>query len=137
MALLDPPWENKHVRRERRRGRGYETVEAFHDFSGLVVALAEKLEERGLVVLWCTPSERARRAAENMLEEAGLQVVARYFFLCSTTILCGVHLFSRILPQVAVAKSDAVWRARRPSRPPSQSPLRIRLRRAEKRTLRR
>ncbi len=77
LALADPPWENKHVRRERRRGKGYSTEEApliLRILSGLV----EALEEDGVLVLWCTPSLKARQAAQQFLRTSGLQTVARW-----------------------------------------------------------
>ena len=78
VILLDPPWENKHVKRELKRNRGYEMLEN-QDIGNLLIP--EILSEQGLVLVWCPPSQRHQNAVSEWMTKWGCCHIEKVLWL--------------------------------------------------------
>ncbi len=80
VVLLDPPWENKHVRRQRWKGKGYHTMPR-HSLDNLLreMPLGELLAEKAVVLVWCGMATRER--ALQFIEAQGLEAKAEWLWL--------------------------------------------------------
>ncbi len=77
VVVLDPPWHNKHVKRERKRGRGYDTSDGHQQLSHLLRGLENVLARDALVVFWCTPARNRRELALSLMDTLGLRLIAK------------------------------------------------------------
>ena len=78
IILMDPPWENKHVKRERQRGKGYETLP--NDFISSL-PIEELLNDHGIVFIWCTHSERHKQAILDWFNRWHIKLLATWSWL--------------------------------------------------------
>ena len=78
VILMDPPWENKHVKRELKRNRGYEML-GNEDIGNLLIP--KILSEQGLVLVWCTPSQRHLNAVSEWMTKWGCHYVEKILWM--------------------------------------------------------
>ena len=80
VIVMDPPWENKHVRRELERGNGYamETNDALFE----KLKIPELLNrENGHLFIWCTNTPRHQEAVRNWIDLWGLELRSTWYWL--------------------------------------------------------
>ena len=78
VVVMDPPWENKHVKREAARRRGYGTMD-----NGDVGELPVRslLSDSALLFVWCTASRRHREAVAQWTRAWALEPAAEWTWL--------------------------------------------------------
>ena len=94
LILIDPPWENKHVKRtlkkrkldnacnasaEEKSANTYEMLE--NDVIGRHLPIPELLKCDGIVVIYCTNSQRHQLALEKWLKEWKLEHITSWYWL--------------------------------------------------------
>ena len=95
LILMDPPWENKHVKRTLKRRKlqsyssdtidgdksdnTYEMLE--NDAIGSQLPIPELLKDNGIVVIYCTNSRKHQRALEQWLKDWKLKNITKWFWL--------------------------------------------------------
>ena len=95
LILMDPPWENKHVKRTLKRRKlqsyssdtidreksnnTYEMLE--NDAIGSQLPIPELLKDNGIVVIYCTNSRKHQRALEQWLKDWRLKNITKWFWL--------------------------------------------------------
>ena len=96
LILMDPPWENKHVKRALKRRKieekvqtsdsqrrihndGYEMLD--NHTIGRSIPINNLLSENGLVVIYCTNSKRHQTAIQEWLTNWNLVQVAKWYWL--------------------------------------------------------
>ena len=96
LILMDPPWENKHVKRALKRREieekeqtsdsqrrihndGYEMLD--NHTIGRSIPMNNLLSENGLVVIYCTNSKRHQTAIQEWLTNWNLVQVAKWYWL--------------------------------------------------------
>ena len=88
LILMDPPWENKHVKRVNERDRkkarklGYDLLST-DSMSTLLSNVVVKCltPVSGLVLIWCTNSEKQQKAILDWSKNWKLQLKAKWFWL--------------------------------------------------------
>ena len=57
LILMDPPWQNKHIKRHKNKCDGYNMLDNEDIFKNIpMLDILE--EENGHVVIWCTNSQK-------------------------------------------------------------------------------
>ena len=96
LILMDPPWENKHVKRALKRREieekeqtsdsqrrihndGYEMLD--NHTIGRSIPMNNLLSENGLVVIYCTNSKRHQTAIQEWLTNWNLVQVTKWYWL--------------------------------------------------------
>ena len=96
LILMDPPWENKHVKRALKRRKieekeqtsdsqrrihndGYEMLD--NHTIGRSIPINNLLSENGLVVIYCTNSKRHQTAIQDWLTNWNLAQVTKWYWL--------------------------------------------------------
>ena len=96
LILMDPPWENKHVKRALKRRKieekvqtsdsqrriyndGYEMLD--NHTIGRSIPMNNLLSENGLVVIYCTNSKRHQTAIQEWLTNWNLVQVTKWYWL--------------------------------------------------------
>ena len=95
LILIDPPWENKHVKRILKRRKmhcyssdtivgdksdnTYEMLE--NDAIGSQLPIPELLKDNGIVVIYCTNSQKHQMALEQWLKDWKMQNITKWFWL--------------------------------------------------------
>ena len=92
--LLDPPWENRSV----RRGRFYDTMRDEDPLDVLKGVLEQHIAPQGLVACWITNKVGVRVAALEVFENWGVQIIEEWAWLKITA-----H-------GEPVTKIDGLWR---------------------------
>ena len=88
LILMDPPWENKHVKRVNKRDRkddrksGYDLLST-DSMSTLLsnVVIQSLTPKSGLVLIWCTNSEKQQKAILDWAKHWKLELKAKWFWL--------------------------------------------------------
>jgi len=78
LILMDPPWENKHVKRVKGSGTDYKMMDN-HFIQQIPVP--KLLSEEGLVMIWCSNNRRHRCALESWLENWNLKQISIWYWL--------------------------------------------------------
>ena len=91
LILIDPPWENKHVKRtlKRRRLQSCSTNESLSntyemlddDMIGSQLPILQLLANNGTLVIYCTNSLKHQKALEQWLMKWKLAHVATWYWL--------------------------------------------------------
>ena len=82
LILLDPPWENKHVKRHKTGADGYRML----DNQDLLTMPVEKfLRDDGIVLVWTTNNRRHRGAVEEMMRRWEVTKLTTWYWLKLTT----------------------------------------------------
>ena len=79
MILMDPPWENKHVKRHKNKIGGYHMLS--NDDLIDKLPIPDLLEDGGIVAIWCTNSQRHLEAIECWLQKWNLVKKATWYWL--------------------------------------------------------
>ena len=95
LILMDPPWENKHVKRTLKRRKlqsyssdtidgdksdnTYEMLE--NDEIGSQLPIPQLLKDNGILVIYCTNSRKHQRALEQWLKDWRLKSITKWFWL--------------------------------------------------------
>ena len=96
LILMDPPWENKHVKRALKRRKieekvqtsdtqrrihndGYEMLD--NHTIGRSIPMNNILSENGLAVIYCTNSKRHQTAIQEWLKKWNLVQVTKWYWL--------------------------------------------------------
>ena len=96
LILMDPPWENKHVKRALKRRKieekeqtsdsqrrihndGYEMLD--NHTIGRSIPMNNLLSENGLAVIYCTNSKRHQTAIQEWLTNWKLVQVTKWYWL--------------------------------------------------------
>ena len=96
LILMDPPWENKHVKRalkrrkneekvqtsdtqQRIRNDGYEMLD--NHTIGRSIPMNNILSENGLAVIYCTNSKRHQTAIQEWLKNWNLAQITKWYWL--------------------------------------------------------
>ena len=82
IILLDPPWENKHVKRHKYGADGYDML-GNEDL--LNIPVGNFLREDGIVLVWTTNNRRHRDAVEEMLRRWEVVKLTTWFWVKLTT----------------------------------------------------
>ena len=82
LILLDPPWENKHIKRHKNEADGY-TMLGNTDL--LNIPVEKFLNDDGLVLVWATNSPSVRQTLDEMFLKWGLVKVTTWYWLKVTT----------------------------------------------------
>lgn len=78
LIVMDPPWSNKHVKRVKKTGRGYEMM----DNADLEKMPVDKLlNDDGLVFVWCTNKCKHRNAVSSWFSVWGVRKVATWYWV--------------------------------------------------------
>ena len=80
VVLLDPPWINKHVKRQKT----YQSM-SNHDIIDSLPNVNDFINEESLVMFWCTPSEKMQKAIDDWLKIWNLVKKATWYWLKVTT----------------------------------------------------
>ena len=82
IILLDPPWQNKHVKRHKNGADGYGML----DNQDLLNIPVEKfLRDDGIVLVWTTNNRRHREAVEEMMRRWEVERLTTWYWLKLTT----------------------------------------------------
>jgi len=76
--VMDPPWENKHVKRKKHSSLGY-TMMANEEIGELPVG--QLLEDAGLVFVWCSNCKRHRDSVLDWFQKWKVKLIAKWFWL--------------------------------------------------------
>ena len=81
LILMDPPWENKHISRLKRRKNetGYNTLLNQNVFDQ--IPIETMLETDGILVTWCTNSARHLDDLKSAIKRWNLSVSAEWLWL--------------------------------------------------------
>eukprot|EP00092_Neocalanus_flemingeri_P018705 GFUD01020260.1.p1 GENE.GFUD01020260.1~~GFUD01020260.1.p1 ORF type:complete len:363 (+),score=128.56 GFUD01020260.1:166-1254(+) len=78
LILMDPPWSNKHVKRVKRTGGGYEMMDN-RDLEEMPVD--RLLQDGGLVFVWCTNKVTHRAAVTAWFVRWGVTMVGTWYWV--------------------------------------------------------
>ena len=94
LILMDPPWENKHVKRTSKRRRFEEETSSVSGGSNSSYqylsneAIGQQLpidtllsKANGLLVIYCTNSQRHQKAIQGWLQNWGLVNITKWYWL--------------------------------------------------------
>uniref|UniRef100_A0A1I7YQY9 Methyltransferase-like protein 4 n=1 Tax=Steinernema glaseri TaxID=37863 RepID=A0A1I7YQY9_9BILA len=84
--LMDPPWQNRSVKRKH-------TYSMFDETDLAELRIPELLSEKGLLAMWVTNSYKAQAAAKKIIGEWGLQIIATWHWLKVTKSFDPVYQF--------------------------------------------
>ena len=99
LILIDPPWENKHVKRTLKRRKlqssaineslsnTYEMLD--NDMIGSQLPITQLLKNNGILVIYCTNSLKHQKALEQWLINWRMAHVTTWFWL-KVNYLAGV-----------------------------------------------
>ena len=78
--LMDPPWQNKHVKRQKMLCKSYKMLENDDIFSQLP-NMNLLLQDNGFLFIWCTNSSRHFEAIQSWLQKWDLQMKTVWYWL--------------------------------------------------------
>ena len=103
LILIDPPWENKHVKRtlKRRKLQSSATNESLsntyemldNDRIGSQLPITQLLKNNGILVIYCTNSLKHQKALQQWLKNWKMEHVTLWFWL-KVNYLAGVGGFN-------------------------------------------
>lgn len=80
LIILDPPWWNKYIRRKRKKSNhGYKMMfnKELED-----IPVGKLLEEEGLVVVWCTNSNRNMdELLSEIFPKWGIKLISKWYWM--------------------------------------------------------
>nr|ALS04285.1 methyltransferase-like protein 4-like protein [Acartia pacifica] len=79
IILMDPPWENKHVKRVKLSHSGYSMLD--NNQIGRLPIDQLLSPDDGLVVIWCSDNTRHRDAVQSWLLTWNLALTAKWYWL--------------------------------------------------------
>ena len=79
VIIMDPPWENKHVKRRKNKIDGYQMLS--NEDLALQLPIPDLLEKEGIIAIWCTNSQRHLDAIDSWLENWNLVQKAKWYWL--------------------------------------------------------
>ncbi|XP_023335543.1 methyltransferase-like protein 4 isoform X1 [Eurytemora carolleeae] len=78
LILMDPPWENKHVKRKLDSNLGYSML---NNHQIKKIGVRELLNKDGLVAVWCSNNARHRAAIRDWFMHWGLKELATWYWI--------------------------------------------------------
>jgi len=78
VILMDPPWGNKHVKRVKRAGMGYDMMNN-RDLE--MMPVGKLLSVDGLVFVWCTNKMQHRSAVVDCFNRWGVTMVGTWYWV--------------------------------------------------------
>ncbi|XP_040569548.1 N(6)-adenine-specific methyltransferase METTL4 [Lepeophtheirus salmonis] len=75
VVLLDPPWENKHI----KRSKSYISMSNKDIFDS--IDINKLLSPIGVCIIWCTSSKRHQSEAIKWIKDSGLYLLTTYYWL--------------------------------------------------------
>ena len=82
LILLDPPWENKHIKRHKNEADGYCML---GNKEIIDIPVETFLSDDGLVIVWTTNSPRHRASVHQMFSQWGIVKLATWYWLKVTS----------------------------------------------------
>ena len=82
LILLDPPWQNKHVKRHKTGADGYCMLD---NQELLNIPVERFLHDDGIVMVWTTNNRRHRGAVEEMMRRWEVSKLTTWYWLKLTT----------------------------------------------------
>eukprot|EP00088_Acartia_fossae_P046029 TRINITY_DN4964_c0_g1_i9.p1 TRINITY_DN4964_c0_g1~~TRINITY_DN4964_c0_g1_i9.p1 ORF type:complete len:354 (+),score=31.03 TRINITY_DN4964_c0_g1_i9:113-1174(+) len=112
VILMDPPWENKHVKRAKLAGSGgYQMLD---NMDIQKIPVDKFLSEKGIVVIWCSNNIRHREAVSTWLRTWSLKQIAKLYWLKVTKhgeLVCDFssHKNPHEIIIIATNKDNLTW----------------------------
>ena len=80
LIFMDPPWENKHVKRHKNKSDGYNMLSNEAIFRQ--INIPKFLDKKsGLLVIWCTNSQRHLNSIQEWLSLWNLKLLTKWYWL--------------------------------------------------------
>lgn len=87
LILMDPPWQNKHVKRHSGKSDGYSMLQNDQVWRSIQVNDLLQENEQGYLAIWCTNSPRHQKAIHDWLQTWNLVHISTVYWLKVTPTL--------------------------------------------------